>query len=157
MAGIPSAGPMRDADEAFESFDSLMPFRVQDILLVSSLYDSFILREDGRLNELLIDESLELNLRQIPGITHVSSAAEALDLAKSNPQFNLIVSNLNVGDSSAADASAATAPLERMPRSGLTQRARFLRRWLTTPGKAITEAIMLIAQNAAGYQTVSMK
>ena len=39
-----------------------------------------ILREDGRLNELLIGESLELNLQQIPGITHVSSGAEALVL-----------------------------------------------------------------------------
>ena len=54
-----------------------MPFRVNDILLVSSLYDSFILREDGRLNELLIGESLELNLHQVPGITHVSTGAEA--------------------------------------------------------------------------------
>jgi CheY-like chemotaxis protein len=79
-----------------------MPFRVQNILLVSSLYDSFILREDGRLNELLIDESLEMNLRQIPNITHVSSCAEALELAKSNPQFNLIVTNLAVGDMNAA-------------------------------------------------------
>ncbi|MBZ5663160.1 MAG: histidine kinase [Acidobacteriia bacterium] len=79
-----------------------MPFKVLNILLVSSLYDSFILREDGRLNELLIDESLELNLRQIPRITHVSSCGEALHLASSNPQFNLIVTNLAVGDMDAA-------------------------------------------------------
>ncbi len=96
------AGPILDAEERFEGFENLMPFRVQNILLVSSLYDSFILREDGRLNELLIDESLELNLRQIPNITHVSSCAEAVDLAKSNPQFNLIVTNLAVGDMNAA-------------------------------------------------------
>src|SRR5579862_8771376 len=99
----PIAAPILDAEERFEGFENLMPFRVQNILLVSSLYDSFILREDGRLNELLIDESLELNLRQIPGIQHVSSCSEALDLAKSNPQFNLIVTNLTVGDSNAAD------------------------------------------------------
>jgi len=92
-----------DAEERFEGFGNLMPFKVHDILLVSSLYDSFILREDGRLNELLIDESLELNLRQIPGITHVSSCAEALYLATSNPQFNLIVTNLAVGDMDAAE------------------------------------------------------
>ena len=91
-----------DIEERFEAFENLMPFRVQNILLVSSLYDSFILREDGRLNELLIDESLEMNLRQIPNITHVSSCAEALELAKSNPQFNLIVTNLAVGDMNAA-------------------------------------------------------
>ena len=94
--------PILDAEERFEAFENLMPFRVQNILLVSSLYDSFILREDGRLNELLIDESLELNLRQIPSITHVSSCAEAVELAKSNPQFNLIVTNLAVGDMNAA-------------------------------------------------------
>jgi len=96
------AGIITDPEERFEGFERLMPFKVQNILLVSSLYDSFILREDGRLNELLIDESLELNLRQIPRITHVSSCAEALNLANSNPQFNLIVTNLAVGDMDAA-------------------------------------------------------
>src|ERR1700688_4552588 len=94
--------PILDAEERFEGFENLMPFKVHNILLVSSLYDSFILREDGRLNELLIDESLELNLQQIPGITHVSSCAEALELARSQPRFNLIVTNLTVGDMSAA-------------------------------------------------------
>ncbi len=96
------AEPFLDAEERLEGFDNLMPFKVQNILLVSSLYDSFILREDGRLNELLIDESLELNLRQIPGITHVSSCAEALELARSQPRFNLIVANLAVADMTAA-------------------------------------------------------
>jgi CheY-like chemotaxis protein len=96
------AEPLLDAEARLEGFDNLMPFKVQNILLVSSLYDSFILREDGRLNELLIDESLELNLQQIPGITHVSSCAEALDLARSQPRFNLIVTNLAVGDMTAA-------------------------------------------------------
>jgi CheY-like chemotaxis protein len=97
-----TAEPILDAEERFEGFENLMPFKVQNILLVSSLYDSFILREDGRLNELLIDESLELSLQHIPGITHVSSCAEALDLASRNPQFNLIVTNLAVGDMNAA-------------------------------------------------------
>src|SRR5579872_3884396 len=98
--------PILDAEERFEGFENLMPFRVQNILLVSSLYDSFILREDGRLNELLIDESLELNLQQIPGITHVSSCAEALELAGSQPRFNLIVTNLTVGEMSAAQLAS---------------------------------------------------
>ncbi len=79
-----------------------MPFRVNDILLVSSLYDSFILREDGRLNELLMGESLELDIHQVPGITHVSSGAQALALAQSQPRFNLIVANLQVSDMDAA-------------------------------------------------------
>src|SRR6202167_6676389 len=91
-----------DSERLLEGFEDLMPFRVNDILLVSSLYDSFILREDGRLNELLIGESLELEQQQIPGITHVSSGAEALKLARSQPRFNLIVTNLEVEDMHAA-------------------------------------------------------
>src|SRR6202140_2202095 len=106
MTTRPIIEPLLDAEARLEGFDNLMPFKVQNILLVSSLYDSFILREDGRLNELLIDESLELNLQQIPGITHVSSCAEALELASSNPQFNLIVTNLAVGDMDAAELAA---------------------------------------------------
>jgi len=94
--------PIVDAERLFEGFENLMPFRVQDILLVSSLYDSYILREDGRLNELLIGESLELNLQRIPGISQVSSGAQALALARSQPRFNLIVTNLEVGDMNAA-------------------------------------------------------
>lgn len=98
----PAADPGLPSERLFEGFENLMPFRVNDILLVSSLYDSFILREDGRLNELLIGESLELNLHQVPGITHVSSGEEAVQLARSQPRFNLIVTNLQVGDMDAA-------------------------------------------------------
>lgn len=97
----PEASTM-DTERLFERFEDLMPFRVQDILLVSSVYDSFILREDGRLNELLIGDSLELNLQRIPGITHVSSGRQALAMARSQSRFNLIVTNLHVGDMDAA-------------------------------------------------------
>ena len=94
--------PVIDVERLFEGFENLMPFQVHDILLVSSLYDSFILREDGRLNELLIGESLELNLQQIPGITQVSTGLQAVALARSQPRFNLVVTNLEVGDMDAA-------------------------------------------------------
>src|SRR5205814_8816013 len=98
----PASSLALDSERLFEGFENLMPFRVQDILLVSNLYDSFILREDGRLNELLIGESRELNLHQIPGITHVSNCAQALELARSQPRFNLIVTNLALGELNAA-------------------------------------------------------
>jgi len=101
MSGRSNAESILDVEERFEGFENLMPFKVHNILLVSSLYDSFILREDGRLNELLIDQSLDLSLQQIPGITHVSSCAEAAAMARSQ-HFNLIVTNLAVGDMNAA-------------------------------------------------------
>ena len=90
------------SERLFEGFENLMPFRVNDILLVSSLYDSFILREDGRLNELLIGESLELDLHQVPGRDSRLQRSEALALARSQPRFNLIVTNLQVVDMDAA-------------------------------------------------------
>ena len=98
--------PAHGAENLFEGFENLMPFRVHDILLVSSLYDSFILREDGRLNELLMKESLDLHLQNVPGISHVSSGREALALAQAEPRFNLIVANLQVGDMNAAELAA---------------------------------------------------
>ena len=94
--------PFPDVETQFEGYDNLMPFRVQNILLVSSLYDSFILREDGRLNELLVSESQDLHLQQIPRITQVSSCREALERAKAEPRFNLILTNLEVGDMNAS-------------------------------------------------------
>lgn len=102
MLTRPALDATIDAQRLFEGFENLMPFRVRDILLVSSLYDSFILKEDGRLNELLIGESLELNLQQIPNITQVSTGAEALALLRAQPRFNLVVANLEVGDMDAA-------------------------------------------------------
>jgi CheY-like chemotaxis protein len=83
-------------------FHELMPFRVQEILLVSSVYDSFILHEEGQLNELILGEFLELNMLQTPGLTHVSSGAEALALAGDSNRYNLIITTLNPGDMDAA-------------------------------------------------------
>ena len=86
----------------FQAFQDLMPYRVQDILLVASLYDAFTLQEDGRLNELILGEFLELSLHHTPGLTHVASAAEALALARSERRFNLIISTIDPGDMDAA-------------------------------------------------------
>ncbi len=75
---------------------SLMPRRVRDVLLVSSIYDSYTFEEDGQLNELLFSEYLALNLRYAPRIERVSTAAEALDLL-GKEKFDLVISMLRVG------------------------------------------------------------
>ena len=79
-------------------FQYLMSEHVQDILLVTSLYDSFILAEDGNLGELVLTEFLDLNLRHTPELTHVSTGAEALALASGSRRYDLIISSLNLGD-----------------------------------------------------------
>ncbi len=83
-------------------FQYLMARRVENIILVSSTYETFILQEDGQLGELLLGEFLELNLHHTTGLTHVSSGAEAVALAKSDSRFNLILTAVNLGDMNAA-------------------------------------------------------
>ncbi len=92
-----------DASNPYQAFQNLMPFRVQDILLVSSLYDSFTLQEDGRLNELILGEFLELSLHHTPGLVHVSSGSEALALAREERRFNLILTTLRTADLNASE------------------------------------------------------
>jgi CheY-like chemotaxis protein len=75
-----------------------MSYHVQDVLLVSSLYDSFILAEDGNLGELVLTEFLDLNLRHTPELTHVSTGSEALKIASVHGRHDLIISSLHVGD-----------------------------------------------------------
>jgi DNA-binding NtrC family response regulator len=84
-------------------FHHLMARRVENIILVSSTYDTFILQEDGQLNELLLNEFLDLNLHHTTGLRHVATGAEAIALAETEPQFNLIVTAVNVGDMGAAE------------------------------------------------------
>jgi len=88
MGPFPSPEPITDPEKLLEAFEELMPFRVRDILLVSEpLSIPFILREDGRLNELLIGDSLELHLSTFRESTHVSSGPEAIALARSDARF----------------------------------------------------------------------
>ncbi len=79
-------------------FQHLMSYHVQNILLVTSLYDSFILAEDGDLGELVLNEFLDLNLRHSPELTHVATGSEALSLLADQRRHDIIISSLNLGD-----------------------------------------------------------
>jgi len=83
-------------------FWSLMSNRVRRVLLVSSLYDSYALEEDGSFTELLFSEYLELNLRYAPHIVRVSTPAEALKRLEGKG-FDLVIYMLQVSDRSPAD------------------------------------------------------
>ncbi len=82
-------------------FSDLARFRVRDILLVSSLYDSFILAEDSELQEVILKEFLDLNVRSTPAVTHVATAEEALTLARESARYDLVIASTYVGDTSA--------------------------------------------------------
>ncbi len=79
-------------------FQKLMPYKIREILLVSSFYDFYLFEEDGRLYELIRQEYQTLNLSQAPEITHVTTGEEALELIKSENQFDLIISTLHIED-----------------------------------------------------------
>src|SRR3990172_4425545 len=86
-------------------YQDLMRDRVRHILLVSSLYDSFILTEDGHVNEALMRQFMELNLSENPDLIRVSSGAEALSMVKEQGRFDVIVTNIQLGDMNAAELS----------------------------------------------------
>jgi CheY-like chemotaxis protein len=85
-------------DTRVKSFQKLMRFKIRDILLVSSLYDQYLFEEDGRLYELIRQEFQALNLSQTPDLTHVTSGTEAVELALSGQQFDLIIATLHIED-----------------------------------------------------------
>ncbi len=82
----------------FQSFQNLMTLRIRDILLVSSLYDSYIFEEDGRLYDLIRSEYQGLNLSHSPELTRVSSGKEALRFAEEDRRFDLIVTTMHIED-----------------------------------------------------------
>ena len=61
------------------SFKLLMRKRINNVLLVCSQYDAFILEEDGRIDEQVFNEYASLSLRYPPQFNHVTSAEKALE------------------------------------------------------------------------------
>ena len=88
---------LRDLEDRLQHFQNLMPYRVRSILLVASAYDSFLLEEDGQLDEVILNEFMELNLRHVPGMTRVSTGSEALAEVR-HKKYDLIISSLHIGD-----------------------------------------------------------
>lgn len=68
------------SDFPFKIYYELMPFRVQEILLVSSPYFFFVMEEDGRLTESIIHEYQCINLTNPPRLTWASNAQDAFRL-----------------------------------------------------------------------------
>ncbi|HMY36069.1 MAG TPA: response regulator, partial [bacterium] len=81
-----------------QNFQELMRFKVRDILLISSLYDSYILEEDGRLFELIQEEYRGLDMNQAPDIIHVSNGTEAIRMLDRQHRFDLILMTLHIED-----------------------------------------------------------
>lgn len=81
------------------SFQNLMNKRIYNVLLISSAYDSFMLEEDGRVEEQLFNEYVSLNLRFPPRIIQETSEKRAFERLK-EISIDLVIVMPNANDNS---------------------------------------------------------
>ncbi|MHA1125712.1 MAG: PEP/pyruvate-binding domain-containing protein [Candidatus Heimdallarchaeota archaeon] len=98
----------------YKIFHELMAKRMRNVLLVSSIYDSFMLEEDGRLSDQIYEEFQNLNLRTLPRITRVSSAVEALEILKER-SFDLVVTMRRLGVMDAVSFGKSVKEIQDIP------------------------------------------
>ena len=65
------------------SFVNLMMRRIYNVLIVANPYDAFMLEDDGRIEEKIYNEYMELGLRYPPTFTQVSTTEEASEVLRS--------------------------------------------------------------------------
>lgn len=87
MSGIPDFQNLVFKDT---SFANLMNKRIYNVLLIATKYDSFMLEDDGRVDEQIFNEYTSLSLRYPPRFTQVTTEEEALNELK-NRNFELII------------------------------------------------------------------
>jgi len=81
--------------------------QVRHVLFVASLYESFILAEDGHLHDRVLGKFLEASPREPPFLTRVSSGRQALRILKrGRPKVDLVIASPNVGDMDASQLAA---------------------------------------------------
>ena len=78
-------------------YHTLMPFKIRDILIVSSLYDAFIIEEEGLISELVIGQYHHHLLSSPPRITRVTSGLEALKKLEEYHYDLVITMSKNIG------------------------------------------------------------
>jgi CheY-like chemotaxis protein len=90
-------------------FQDLSRYRIHDVLLVSTVYDAFILTEDGQLSESVLRRFLSFDAYHAPRLWHAPTGADALELARRERRFDLVITAMHVGDMSAAEFARALA------------------------------------------------
>ena len=80
-----------------DNYQDLMLYRVHEILLVASEYDSYILEEDGRLTEQILNEYIGMNLSYAPRLSKASTAEGSMSIL-SERSFDLIIIMLRISD-----------------------------------------------------------
>lgn len=86
------------------SFVNLMMRRIYNVLIVANPYDAFMLEDDGRIEEKIYNEYMELGLRYPPTFTQVSTSEEAAEVLKST-NIDLVICMPGNADNDAFDVA----------------------------------------------------
>ena len=94
------------------SFMNLMTRRIYNVLIIANPYDAFMLEDDGRIEEKIFNEYMELGLRYPPSFIKVSTAEEASHVLDNN-NVDLALCMPGNADNDAFDVARAVK--ERYP------------------------------------------
>lgn len=94
----------QDLNELFKIYKSdsqiyhdLLNFRVGEILIVTTLYDAYILEQEESLTEQIFGEYYSLSLTSAPRITGATSGHEAMEYIRSR-HFDMIILTMRIPD-----------------------------------------------------------
>ncbi len=88
------------------SFLNLMQKRIFGVLIIANPYDAFMLEDDGRIDEKIFFEYMQLGLRYPPSFTQVSTVEEAY-AALEDTQYDLVICMPGNRDNDAFDVAHA--------------------------------------------------
>ena len=88
------------------SFVNLMTRRIFNVLIVANPYDAFMLEDDGRVDEKIFDEYMDLGLRYPPTFTQVSTTEEANNVLRTT-DIDLVICMPGNADNDAFDVARA--------------------------------------------------
>lgn len=86
------------------AFKRLMQNRIYKVLIICSNYDYYMLEEDGRIDEQIFNEYVDLNLRYPPTFLHANSGKRALKLLE-NEKIELVITWLDAGSNKSFEVS----------------------------------------------------
>lgn len=92
------------------SFVNLMTRRIFNVLIVANPYDAFMLEDDGRVDEKIFDEYMDLGLRYPPTFTQVSTTEEAENVLRTT-DIDLVICMPGNADNDAFDVARAVKAL----------------------------------------------
>jgi hypothetical protein len=81
---------LSNQNTTINTLHELMPFKVTEILMVASLYDTFSIESEGRFIEHIMGNHYQNNIISMPRITGVTSIAEAMTRLKTM-RFDLVI------------------------------------------------------------------